>query len=121
MSRIKGRDTKPEIALRKELWRRGLRYRLNVKSLPGKPDIVFVRAKIAIFVDGDFWHGKKLSPERLKKMSPYWQKKIIGNMERDLRVNKQLDMMGYSVFRFSEKDIFKDRSTIIELITESLR
>jgi DNA mismatch endonuclease (patch repair protein) len=67
MSLIKSGDTQPEITLRKALWRKGLRYRLRLPNLPGKPDIVFTRAKVAVFVDGAFWHGRKLTNERFAK------------------------------------------------------
>ncbi len=112
MSRVKSKDTTPEIKLRRELWRLGVRYRVAVKRLPGKPDIVFTKAKVAIFVDGAFWHGKKLSPERLSRMSTYWREKIQRNVARDKQVTTQLHEIGYLVLRFDEKDILKNPGKI---------
>jgi len=85
MSRIRGTNTKPEIALRNALWALGFRYRLNVKRLPGKPDIVMRKYKLAIFVDGEFWHGNKWKEKKpkIKSNTEYWIKKIEGNITRD--------------------------------------
>ena len=105
MRRIRRRDTKPELALRSELFRRGLRYRLDYGRAPGRPDIAFVGRKLAVFVDGEFWHGKKLSAERMTKMSPYWQSKIERNMDRDRRVNRELTRNGWTVIRVTDRMI----------------
>ena len=121
MSRVKGRDTLPEVKLRKELWHKGLRYQVQRRDLPGKPDLVFPRIKVAVFVDGAFWHGKKLSPERLGKMSPYWQEKIQNNIERDARNNKLLEAMGYIVLRFLDKDVLENTSLIATQIEDYVR
>ena len=103
MRRIRRRDTKPELALRGELTRRGLRYRLDYGHVPGRPDIAFVGYKIAVFVDGEFWHGKKLSPERMTEMSLYWQHKIERNVARDHRVNGELTGVGWTVIRVTDR------------------
>ena len=94
----KKQDTKPELRLRRALWRAGHRYRKNVATLPGKPDIVFVRARLAVFCDGDFWHGRNW-PERKAKLEQghnpgYWVAKIERNMERDLDVDDALGLEG---------------------------
>lgn len=89
MRRIRRRDTKPELVLRRELTRRGLRYRVDFGRLPGRPDIVFVGRKLAVFVDGEFSHGRKLTPSRLKEMKPYWREKIARNVGRDVRTNDE--------------------------------
>lgn len=120
MSRVKGRDTQPEIKLRKELWKTGLRYRVSVGELPGKPDIVFHKAKIVVFVDGAFWHGKKLSAERLEEMSAYWREKIKRNVSRDQKVNATLESMGYTVLRFDERDVLKDSVKIAQDIVSAV-
>jgi DNA mismatch endonuclease (patch repair protein) len=112
MSAIKSKNTSPEIALRRVLWARGLRYRINVKVLPGKPDIVFTRARIVIFCDGDFWHGhnwairglSSLAVE-LEKYSQFWRDKINGNIIRDKNITNQLLSDGWIVMRFWESDI----------------
>ena len=95
MSRIRAKDTKAEIALRKALWREGVRgYRVHYK-LPGKPDIVFTKKKVVVFVDGDFWHG--YTWKTLGKVPPkeYWQDKIQGNIDRDKIYNEQYRKDGW--------------------------
>jgi DNA mismatch endonuclease (patch repair protein) len=112
--RNRSRDTKAELLLRKELWRRGLRYRLHAPDLPGKPDIVFRRAKVAIFCDGDFWHGRSWRErhERLSRGSnaPYWTAKIAANVARDRRNTRSLRAAGWTVVRLWETDILRNVS-----------
>ena len=115
MAAVKSTDTRPEIALRKELWRRGLRYRKNQKKLPGKPDIVFSSARLAVFCDGDFWHGHNWAvrgygslEEELKRYSKEWSDKILRNIQRDERVNQELQALGWKVLRIWESDIKAD-------------
>ena len=112
MARIKSKNTKPELLLRRALWKRGLRYRVNVSGLPGRPDIVFLRARIAVFVDGAFWHGKKLSEERLARMSQYWREKIRKNVERDQTNTKTLEMSGWRVLRYDDRDVGRQAEQI---------
>jgi DNA mismatch endonuclease (patch repair protein) len=107
MSRVRSKNTKAELALRKELWKRGLRYRVNYSGMVGKPDIVFLRAKVIIFIDGAFWHGKKLSEDRLSKMSTYWQDKIRNNRLRDESINLHLGTLGYTILRLDEQEVLK--------------
>ena len=121
MRKVKSYDTAPEPQLRKAQWKLGLRYRLNAKDLPGKPDIVFRGDKLAVFVDGEFWHGKKLSAERLSQMKPYWRQKIDRNVERDQAVNDALTHSGWRVIRIGSKLIDVDRSGIAHLISSLLR
>lgn len=118
MSRIKGKDTKPEVQLRKTLWALGYRYRLHYK-LSGKPDIVFPRQKIAIFVDGCFWHGCPDHFRVPKSRSEFWQKKIQSNIDRDLRNNSLLKEEGWTVLRLWEHDINKDILGCINSIAET--
>jgi DNA mismatch endonuclease, patch repair protein len=107
MSAIKGKDTKIELMLRKALWKEGIRgYRLNVK-LPGKPDIVFTKYKIAIFCDGDFWHGKDFDMWK-HRLTPYWSEKIQRNIKRDERNSDLLQGQGIIVLHFWESDIITD-------------
>lgn len=115
MSSVKSKNTRPERALRKELWRRGLRYRKNVSKLPGKPDLVFIRAKLAVFCDGDFWHGHNWAirgygslEDELKRYSDSWARKLQNNIERDKRNTQKLTNMGWTVIRIWESDIKKD-------------
>ena len=107
--RTKSKDTYAEMILRRYVWKLGLRYRIHVKNLPGKPDLVFPSARIVIFCDGDFWHGrdwKKLRRElKHRKNTGYWIPKIKSNIERDISQTKELKCLGWHVIRFWEKDI----------------
>ena len=112
----KGNDTKPEILLRKALWHRGIRYRKNWRKLTGCPDIVLTRQKIAIFVDGDFWHARGYQDRpgsQIDANQSYWQKKLARNVERDREVNDQLTEQGWLVLRFWESDIKKDLDSVL--------
>ena len=99
MSHVTGKETKPEIIVRKYLFARGLRYRKNVKRLPGTPDIVFPKYKTAVFVNGCFWHGHKgCRYSHLPSSNfEYWEKKIADNIERDERKKRELEGLGYRV------------------------
>lgn len=119
MKHIGSADTKPEVILRKALWNKGLRYRKNYAALPGKPDIVLTRQKIAIFVDGDFWHarGHQDNPgEQVATNKEFWQKKLSRNVERDREVNDALTEAGWLVLRFWESDIKKNLQLCIDEI-----
>jgi DNA mismatch endonuclease (patch repair protein) len=107
MSRIRGKDTSIEIALRRALWAEGLRFRKNVAKVLGKPDVVFARAKVAVFCDSSFWHGRyaERSLARITSNREYWRKKILGNVARDKRVTRQLRHDGWIVLRFWDDDI----------------
>lgn len=112
----KGNDTKPEILLRKALWHRGIRYRKNWRKLTGCPDIVLTRHKIAICVDGDFWHARGYQDRpgsQIDTNQSYWQKKLARNVERDREVNDQLTEQGWLVLRFWESDIKKDLDSVL--------
>lgn len=115
MSAVKSKDTRPEVALRKELWHRGLRFRKNMKSLRGKPDIVFTRVKLVVFCDGDFWHGHNWAirgygsfEQEMERYSPQWAAKIRRNVERDKSISSELSAAGWTVLRIWESDIKKD-------------
>lgn len=121
MSHIRAKDTKPEVLLRKALWKRGIRYRKNYIALPGKPDIALTRYKIAIFVDGDFWHarGHQDSPgEQVASNKEYWQKKLRNNVERDKAVNDVLTEDGWLVLRFWSSDVMKHLDDCINQILQ---
>lgn len=123
MSRVKSRDTKIELLMRKELWRRGFRYRVNDKGVFGKPDICFRRYKLAIFCDSEFWHGKDWEKRKndFKSNKKFWQKKIEANIARDLKVNKYLHDSGWRVLRFWGKDIIKDPAACVDKIVTVLQ
>lgn len=121
MSHIHSKDTKPEIFLRKALWHRGLRYRKNYKKLPGSPDIALTRYRIAIFVDGDFWHAKghrEHPGEQIATNKEYWQTKLKRNVERDRAVDDELTEMGWLVLRFWESEIKKDLQRCVDTVCE---
>ena len=122
MQRIKGKNTSIEVKLCKALWQKGYHYRKNYKELPGSPDIVLTKYKIAIFCDGEFFHGKdwdKLKA-RLEKgeKGEYWIKKITRNMERDEEINKQLMFKGWTVLRFWGDEIKKNTDECVKAIEE---
>ncbi len=117
-------NTRCELLLRRELWSRGLRYRLHVKHLPGHPDIVFPSHRLAIFCDGDFWHGRELG-RRLEKLerghnAAYWMNKIQGNVERDRRNTLALTAADWSVLRFWETDVLHETKKIADEIEQRL-
>lgn len=119
------RDTKPELLLRRALRRRGLRYRIDVASLPGRPDVAFLRAKVAVFCDGDFWHGRELD-KRLGKLSRghnsgYWTAKITSNVERDRRAEDALREAGWRVLRFWASAITSDPDSVAATIGAMVR
>ena len=111
--------------LAKALWHRGYRYRKNFKKLPGSPDIAIMKYNIAVFVDGEFWHGKDWEQRkmRLKSNRDYWIEKIEENMARDFRNDNLLIQMGWTPIHFWEKDVLRDLencvTTIVELVLDS--
>ena len=124
MQQIRSIDTKPEVRLRKALWHLGIRYRKNYTALPGKPDIVLTKQKIAIFVDGDFWHARNHQEhpgEQVASNKEYWTKKLTRNVERDTEeINDALTEQGWLVLRFWENDIKKDLPHVIDVIRQYL-
>ena len=118
MQHIRSKDTKAEIKLRKALWNKGIRYRKNYKMLPGKPDIAITKHRIAVFIDGDFWHARNHqdSPgEQIGSHKEFWVKKLKRNVERDKEVNEVLTGEGWIVLRYWESDVNKN---IGQCITE---
>ena len=124
MQNIHQKDTSIELCLRKAIWKKGYRYRKNVKTLPGKPDIVITKYKIAIFCDSEFFHGKdwEVLKPRLEKgvQGDFWVKKITNNRRRDDEVNKQLLFMGWTVIRFWGKEIMKNTDECVRVIEETV-
>lgn len=110
MSKVRTANTKPEVAFRKLLWHAGLRYRHNYRKAPGRPDIAFVRWRIAIFIDGDFWHGYNWSQKKdaIKSNRAYWIPKIERNMQRDEEVNELLAAAGWHCLRIWEHEVEKE-------------
>lgn len=124
MKKLKSQDTSIELLLRKELWKRGYRYRKNYEALPGKPDIAITKYKIAIFCDGEFFHGKDWEVRKAKlekgNNGAYWISKISRNRERDDEINKKLLFMGWTVIRFWGNDIKKNTDECIQVIEETI-
>ena len=111
MSQIKGKNTKPEERVRRYLFSHGFRYRKNVSNLPGKPDIVLPKYKTCIFVNGCFWHKHEGCKYFVwpKNNAEFWKKKITGNVERDLRQQNELRLLGWKVVVIWECELKKDR------------
>ncbi len=127
MSAIPSKDTEPELMLRKALWKENLRYRVNYRKLPGKPDIVFTKYRVVVFCDGDFWHGHNWAirgltslEEELESYSDFWRAKIIRNIERDTEVNQALKGAGWSVVRIWESDIRTDIARCVQLVKDAI-
>ncbi len=122
MQQVKNKDSDIEIQLRKELWARGIRYRKNVNNIVGKPDIVFITKKVAVFCDSEFWHGYNWEERKkdFKSNQEFWIPKIERNIQRDVEVNEQLESMGWKVLRFWGRDIKKNCSKCADVIEKAL-
>ena len=124
MQNIKSKDTEIEVLLRKALWKKGYRFRKNYSKLPGKPDIAFTKYKIAIFCDGEFFHGKDWEILKLRlekgKNPDFWIKKIERNRKRDYENDKKLLFLGYTVLHFWGKDISKHTNECLQAIEEAI-
>lgn len=124
MSKIRGKNTKIEVVLRKALWEKGYRYRKNYKAVPGCPDIALTKYKIAIFCDGEFFHGKDwevLKPKLEKGKNPdYWIPKIQRNRDRDREKDMKLLYMGWTVIHFWGKDILNNTEECIKVVEEAV-
>ena len=127
MSSIPSKNTEPELMLRKALWKDNLRYRVNYKKLPGKPDIVFTKYRVVVFCDGDFWHGHNWAirglsslDEELAGYSDFWRTKILRNIERDAEVNQKLKEKGWTVVRLRESDIRANLENCVKIVKEAL-
>lgn len=118
MKQVKSKGSEIEVLLQKELWRRGLRYRKNVKSIEGKPDIAFIGKKIAVFCDSEFWHGYNWENRKndFKSNTEFWISKIERNMQRDKEVTQKLQSEGWIVLRFWGKEIKKNLAECADLV-----
>ena len=123
MRKIKSKDTNPELKLRKALWNMGFRYRKYLKDLPGSPDIVYSKHKLAIFVDGEFWHGFNWSEKKTKIKSnrEFWIPKIERNIQRDVQNNQILINQGWQVIRIWENELKKDFDSCINRVIVHLK
>ena len=122
MQAIRSKDSAIELLLRKELWTRGLRYRKNVKSVFGHPDIAFIGKKVAVFCDSEFWHGYDWENRKsdIKSNKEFWISKIERNMSRDKEVNDHLISHGWTVLRFWGKDIKNNTARCADLIEKEV-
>lgn len=120
MSRIRGKDTRPERLIAEQLQSYGLRWEGHAKDLPGRPDFVFRQDLVAVFVDGDFWHGWRF-PTWRKKLSPKWQEKINATRLRDAKNHKKLRRMGWIVVRIWEHQVYRDAAACVERIVSHLK
>lgn len=120
MARVKGQDTEPEMRLRRALYARGVRgWRCHRKNVPGKPDLAFGRSKVAVFVDGAFWHGHPSKYWR-GRTSDYWDKKIAGNMKRDRRHDRELEGLGWRVVRIWDFEVERDPDAAVDRVIAAL-
>ena len=122
MASIKSKDTSVEITLRKALWHEGIRYRKNVKTLPGKPDIAIKKYKIAVFCDGELWHGRDWIQKKtaFNTNRDYWVAKIERNIARDTATEKKLEKMGWVVIRFWGREIEKNLKECVNEVKEKM-
>jgi DNA mismatch endonuclease, patch repair protein len=122
MSKIKSKNTRPEVLLRKNLWKKGIRYRLNSKKLYGKPDIAIAKYKIVIFIDGEFWHGYnwEIKKQKIKSNREYWIKKIEKNIENDAKTNVYYAKNKWSLFRFWQHQITGNLEECASIILQQI-
>jgi DNA mismatch endonuclease (patch repair protein) len=119
MSRIRSTDTGPELTIRRILHARGRRFRKYVREVPGRPDLVFARERVAVFVDGDFWHGWRF-PVWREKLAEYWRLKIARNRQRDARNFRLLRRRGWVVIRIWEHQVENDPHGCVERVERAL-
>ena len=121
MARIRGSNTKPERVLRSLLWHHGLRYRLSAKAPVGRPDLVFVAARVAVFVDGCFWHGCPDHYVRPRSRVAFWSGRLAENVARDRRQTARLTASGWTVVRIWEHEVFTDPDGCVARVSAALR
>lgn len=130
MAAVPSRDTRPELALRRALFAAGLRYRVAPRELPGRPDIAFPRVRLAVFVDGDFWHGNAwrlrsaastADLHRRWRNSDFWNDKIETNVRRDRRVEAELKRLRWRVVRFWESTVVSDLDDCVRQIAAAIK
>lgn len=128
MSKVKSKDSKAELTIRRLLHARGLRYRLHYNKAYGRPDIAFIKRRIAVFIDGDFWHGNAWRLRGLPSLAAqfpnrtgWWVAKLERNIQRDIEVNERLSLEGWTVLRFWESDVTANAEEVVERIVEAVQ
>ena len=116
MARIRGRDTGPELQLRSRLWERGFRYRLGLRVGRTRPDILFTKQRLAVFVDGCFWHGCPQHYVRPRTRTQFWSAKLRENVQRDRRQTRALGCEGWKVLRIWEHEVFTNPTRVVGVI-----
>lgn len=118
MAKIKGKNTKPEMKLRRALWAKNIRFRIHNKDLPGKPDIVIKKYRLAIFIDGEFWHGYQWekNKKQIKSNRAFWIPKIERNIQKDRSADRELKALGYTVFRFWANEVNKNLDACVNQV-----
>lgn len=121
MARIRGRDTGPEVVLRRALWAAGLRYRKHAKTPVGRPDVVFPGPRVAVFIDGCFWHGCPAHYSRPNSQAEFWAAKLVDNVTRDRRQTLELEALGWRVVRVWEHEVYEQRDAVVARVAAALR
>lgn len=120
MARIRGRDTAPEMLLRRALWKKGVRYRVNYRASPGRADIAFPSKRVLVFVDGCFWHGCPDHYVMPRSRAGFWARKLRENVDRDRRQTLQLEAKGWKVLRFWEHEVFTGLEDVVGSVRAAL-
>ncbi|MCK5945527.1 MAG: very short patch repair endonuclease [Planctomycetes bacterium] len=120
MARIRGRDTSPELLLRRLLWARGMRYRVHFRTPAGRADLTFVGKRVAVFVDGCFWHGCPEHYVTPRSSREFWATKLRANVQRDQRQTEVLECAGWTVLRFWEHEVGEDPEAVASCIARCL-
>lgn len=116
MSRIRGRNTAPETILRKALWAEGMRYRIHARTPVGRPDVVFSGRRVAVFIDGCFWHGCPEHYVRPRTRNAFWDAKLADNLARDRRQTLELERQGWRVVRVWEHEVFEALDDVVDRV-----
>lgn len=119
MSRVRGRNTSVEKIVFKYLNRKGIYFQKHYKRVPGSPDIVIPKKKLCIFIDGDFWHGRRIK-QTFRKLTPFWKNKILTNIERDKKNKRKLRRLGWKIMRVWESDLKKNSEKTLEKVVDFL-
>jgi DNA mismatch endonuclease (patch repair protein) len=121
MSRIRGKNTSPEMLLRRALWAAGLRYRIHYRTPAGRADLALVGARLAIYIDGCFWHGCPDHYVRPRSRQDFWSAKLLENVQRDRRQTVQLESADWRVCRLWEHEVFENLPAVVERIRQLVR